>query len=55
MNNFEKIKAMNVDEMAEFINNSVERCDLVCNSKDCAFHRKCIDGIKQWLQQESEG
>lgn len=46
MNNFEKIKNMTLDEMAEFI---IENCyDLA----GLVFMKK--EDIKQWLQQESE-
>ena len=64
MNNFEKIKNMTLDEMAENIL-SIQRSEYPCNycaSIDCcqifSFDRDydiCIQGIKQWLQQESEG
>ena len=56
MNNFEKIKNMTLDEMAEEIAGLN-----YCNCCVCRFQSKkcqktfCHDGIKQWLQQESEG
>lgn len=56
MNNYEKIKSMSVDEMAEFFH-SKGGC-LYCvdeNNSDCNAQRGCIDGIKQWLLAESEG
>ena len=53
MNNFEKIKAMNIEEMAEFIVNppcnDIFCEDCFCGDENCQYH------IKQWLQAESEG
>lgn len=63
MNNFQKIKAMSIDEMAEF-SSVFQRCSfcvlslkengqVYCDLEQC---RKiaCKDGIKQWLESESE-
>ena len=53
MNNFEKIKAMNIDEMARWlttlVNYDCHDCNLteVCND--------CFNMNKQWLLAESEG
>ena len=62
MNNYEKIKSMSVDEMAEWI--SKTDC-----SNTCVYHTEydriyenlegctgmiCTDGIKQWLLAEVE-
>ena len=53
MNNFEKIKAMSIDEMVEFIINppcnDIFCEDCFCGDTDCQYR------IKQWLEQESEG
>jgi len=58
MNNYEKIKNMSIDDMAEFI-----RCDdcFYCEARDiCGCwhfdepHENCIKYAKQWLQQEEE-
>ena len=56
MTNYEKIKAMSVEEMAEF-------CDS-CSCKRCIYYKEhelnfcdeyeCIDGITQWLESEVE-
>lgn len=56
MNNYEKIKNMTLDEMAEWYKDHVPcgNCDLYdycIKSK----HTICTKVIKQWLQQESEG
>lgn len=54
MNNYEKIKNMTVDEMAEFL---LQECINICvyNNEECLdYGADCKDGIKQWLEQESE-
>ena len=67
---FDRIKAMSVDEMAKFI----EECDLGLESKICFEQCKkmtgdeykcpypeeerlshCIDCVKQWLESEVQG
>ena len=51
MNNYERIKNMSIDEMAEFLNN--KDCDS-CGYKgdDCSYD--CFIGIKSWLESEEE-
>ena len=53
MNNFEKIKQMNIYELAEFI--TIENYCLYCryDMNNCE-NKDCIEGVKQWLQSESE-
>lgn len=54
MNNFERIINMTLDEMAEFLDRkSNHECCYHHYDGSCIGH-DCIDGIKQWLQQESE-
>lgn len=59
MNNFEKIKAMNIDEMAELFNilkSSCMSCIAVldkCSSEHYGS-KNCLNSIKQWLELESE-
>ena len=69
MNNFEKIKNMTLDEMAEFLQKQFDEFEehFGCYScinynthhynekecKDCEYW-ECGGSIKQWLQQESE-
>lgn len=51
MTNFEKIKAMSVEEMAEAINKMEDILDMPlehCLSRDC---NSCI---KEWLESEAE-
>ena len=50
MNNFEKIKNMTVDEMAEFLKTTASTF-LVLKVNSSWINK---DGIKQWLQAESE-
>ena len=54
MNNFEKIKQMTVDEMAECISETPNCGKCTLADLDLACHCKCVDGIKQWLLQEVE-
>ena len=57
MNNFEKIRNMTVDEMAEWLiwEYKDKPCHEVCNGCDNYAEIGCVEGTKQWLQQESEG
>lgn len=51
MNNFEKIKTMSIEEMAEYM--GCEAC--IYNDKDCYTNENlCNKGIKQWLEREVE-
>ena len=63
MNNFEKIKAMNIDEMAEF-SSVFQRCSFCalsikengqtyCDLEQCRTI-PCKVGVKQWLESEAE-
>ena len=54
MNNYEKIKNMTLNEMAEFMNKPEFKCLPACNCKNC-YESICINAIKQYLQQENEG
>lgn len=56
MNNYEKIKAMSIDEMVRWLwrITDCECCE--ASKKDCCFGAgKCEKTLKQWLQQENEG
>lgn len=66
MNNFEKIKNMTLDEMAELSRYSYDDCPVRVFSKivsmdeiDCSNgwsdQDDCYNCFKQWLQAESEG
>ena len=56
MNNYERIKQMSVEDMAEFITNlSIHRCCYYDNTVQCTgLESQCQDGIKQWLLAECE-
>lgn len=58
MNNYEKIKNMTLDEMAEELyihlgGCSACACYFICKNHDIGKHH-CIGMYKQWLQAESE-
>jgi hypothetical protein len=55
MNNFEKIKAMSIDKMAEFFveDSPCDFCICDLDENKCTAIG-CKNGIKQWLEQESE-
>lgn len=55
MNNYEKIKSMTIDKMAEFLQDR-SPCDIcVCDFDDYkCMAIGCKDGIKQWLESEVE-
>ena len=58
MNNFEKIKRMTVDEMAEFLcrhHNCKRLCAFYEDNNTCLdVYKDCKEGIKQYLLQEVE-
>ena len=57
MTNFEKIKQMNVEEMAYFLNGFFTSCELcVHNTKGGGMGCTggCIDGKTKWLESEVE-
>ena len=51
--NYDKIMDMDIDELTNFLNNSLEHCHQICDSSTCAFHRECKSGIKKWLLSEA--
>lgn len=53
MNNFEKIKAMNIDEMAELIDKISLNCEKACAITYCTGNQNlCLEYIKLWLESE---
>ena len=55
MTNYERIKSMSVEEMAEFIEKMTEHLEICTRCpayKMCDTHIKCGENIKQWLLQE---
>lgn len=57
MNNYEKIKAMTLDEMAALYDElNVDCAGYNCPAYEiCETLQNCKASIKLWLQQESEG
>ena len=59
MNNYEKIKAMTIEEMVRLFklieNNMCELCIYNNNEYNCySDNLSCFDGIKLWLESEVE-
>lgn len=60
MTNFERIKAMSVDEMADFINHETDGICSCCvrfgKSEEKCYNipGECKRGIKNWLESEAE-
>lgn len=52
MTNFEKIKAMNIDEMADLLVGECRYC-IFFKDNDC-WEQDCSIGHKQWLESEVE-
>ena len=55
MTNYDRIKSMSVEEMAEFIERKTEDLEICTHCpayKMCDTHIKCGENIKQWLEQE---
>ena len=56
--NYEKIKAMSIDEMAEWFNQRASVCELDKPCKNCINNQWCSaetsDDFKVWLQQETK-
>lgn len=52
MNNYERIKQMSIDEMAQSLSNTA--CNLCVYIDVNCEGKRCKDSIKQWLQAESE-
>ena len=53
--NYNCIKSMSVEEMAEFIERMTEHLEICTHCpayKMCDTHIKCGENIKQWLEQE---
>ena len=50
MNNFEKIKALDIDEMAKWLSANI--CDYCAYQQVNCDDIECKVGIKQWLESE---
>ena len=54
MNNYERIKNMTIEEMAECISKSSNCGKCTLADLDLSCHCECFTGIKQWLLEEVE-
>jgi len=55
MNNFEKIKSMTIEEMADFLDDGCSTyCDTYCDYGKTGCYGDCHQGIKKWLESEVE-
>lgn len=55
MKNIDKIRQMTADELAEYMrDNDACHCCLFSTLSVCNGNIRCKEGIKQWLEQESE-
>lgn len=58
MTNYEKIKAMDIAQMAEFIDDMVSGCDYCPAYTDCLSDpdrpQRCSADIREWLKEESQ-
>ena len=55
MTNFEKIKAMSVEEMARFMDEMLPDCDGCPAMKYCIVdHKTCEETIQKYLESEVE-
>lgn len=53
MRNIDKIKAMDIDELAEFLNHIGLCCEDACADTNCSGNQSCcFNGIKRWLESE---
>lgn len=51
--NFERIKLMNIDEMAELISTGNVCCQCVYENENCT-NKSCREGHKKWLLSDVE-
>lgn len=52
MTNYEMIKQLSVEEMAEFLRDN-DYCDVCIYDRTPCRERSCKDGIKKWLESEA--
>lgn len=53
MTNFERIKEMNIEEMAEFHSNNCDCTYCVCYPEPGPCSLSCKAGVKKWLESEA--
>nr|DAG50330.1 MAG TPA: hypothetical protein [Caudoviricetes sp.] len=54
MTNYEAIKAMDKDELAEFLSSTMDGHKCPASEKFCDGQRCCADAILNWLNAESD-
>ena len=54
MTNYESIKAMDKDDLAEFLSGIVDCNTCPALEKFCDGQRDCVDAILNWLNAEAE-
>ena len=56
MTNYERIKNMSVEEMAEKISRGICGCEccVMKNTENACYDNECQSLIKRWLESESE-
>lgn len=54
MTNFEKIKNMSVEEMAEWLQEDINGCFCCIYGRDFTCPNTCLYGISKWLESEVE-
>lgn len=61
MNNYERIKSMSIEEMAEFLSQQSSACQGICEYCNEITQSYCnwgddanVFGIKRWLESEGE-
>lgn len=54
MTNYEKIKNMTIEEMAEWLQDGINECNCCAYGLNFGCPDACIYGIKQWLEREIE-
>lgn len=54
MTNFEKIKQMSVEELAEWLQDDINGCFCCIYGRDFTCPNTCISGISEWLEREVE-
>ena len=54
LTNFEKIKQMTIEEMADWLQDDISGCFCCIYGHDYTCPNTCIYGIKQWLESEAE-
>ena len=55
MTNFEKIKNMTAEEMAEWLQDDINGCLCCIYGRGFTCPNTCIYGISKWLESEAEG